>query len=180
MSRRVGFVLGISGLVVLVALGGATRSPAASRSASLPPPSLRPSPAWLSVTTGSSNVSRLAPSVWAITARSNLAALAPFNNFDNLRHLSRSAVYLWATTSGRGRPDATFKRAEWPLRLSDFRIDRAWEGQPATNVQPRLRWVAVHGWHLDVRVYYATQHPSKQQLRAAQQELNRLLLPGLG
>jgi hypothetical protein len=95
MSRRVGFVLGISGLVVLVALGGATRSPAASRSASLPPPSLRPSPAWLSVTTGSSNVSRLAPSVWAITARSNLAALAPFNNFDNLRHLSRSAVYLW-------------------------------------------------------------------------------------
>jgi hypothetical protein len=172
MSRRVAMALGLSGLLALALLGGAARSPAASKGGPLPPSS-----AWLSVTTGTSNVSNLAPAVWAITARSNLAALAPFNNFDNLRHLSRNAVYLWATTAGRGGPDATFKRAEWPLRLSRFRLDRTWEGQPAPNVQQRLRWAAVRGWHLDVRVYYATQRPSGQQLRAAQQELNRLLLP---
>jgi hypothetical protein len=177
MSRHVGVTLRLSALIALGLLGGAGRSPAASKGGPLPPPSLRPSSAWLSVTTGSSNASNLAPAVWAITARSNLAALAPFNNFDNLRHLSRNAVYLWATTAGRGGPDATFKRAEWPLRLSRFRLDRAWEGQPAPNVQQRLRWAAVGGWHLDVRVYYATQHPSGQQLPAAQQELNRLLLP---
>ena len=180
MSRRVGFVLGIAGVVVLALVGGAARSPAASRNAALPAPSLRPSPAWLSVTTGSSNVSQLAPAVWAITARSNLAALAPFNNFGNLHHLSRNAVYLWATTAGRGGPDTTFKPAEWPLRLSRFRLDRSWEGQPTPNIQQRLRWAAVRGWHLDVRVYYATQHPSSQLLRTAQQELNRLLLPGVG
>ena len=178
MSRRVvAMALGLSTLLALALLGGAASSPAASKGGPLPAPSLRPSSAWLSVTTGSSNISNLAPAVWAITARSNLAALAPFNNFDNLRHLSRNAVYLWATTAGRGGPDATFKRAEWPLRLSRFRLDRGWEGQPAPNVQQRLRWAAVRGWHLDVRIYFATQHPSGQQLRATQQELNRLLLP---
>ena len=178
MNRPVGFALGISGLVVLALLGGgAATSPAASKRGPLPAPSLRPSTAWLSLTTGSSNVSNIAPAVWAITARSNPAALAPFNTFDNLRHLSRNAIYLWATTAGRGGPNLTFKRAEWPLRLSRFRVDRAWEGQPAPNVQQRLRWAAVRGWHIDVRVYYATQHPGKQLLRAAQQELNRLLLP---
>jgi hypothetical protein len=77
MSRRVGVVLGLSGLLALALLGGAARSPAASKGQPLPPPSLRPSSAWLSVTTGSSNVSNLAPAVWAITARSNLAALRP-------------------------------------------------------------------------------------------------------
>jgi hypothetical protein len=180
MNRRVGSVLGISGLVILTVLAGVSRSPAASRADPLPPPSLRPSATWLSVTTGSSNVSNLAPSVWAITARSNLAALAPFNNFDNLRHLSRDAVYLWATTAGRGSPNATFTRSDWPLRLSGFRVDHGWEGQPSPNVQQRLRWAAVRGWRLDVRVYFATQHPRQQLVRAAQQELNRLLLPKLG
>jgi hypothetical protein len=180
MNRRVSFGLGISSLVVLALLGGAATSPAASKRGPLPAPSLRPSPAWFSVTTGSSNIPTLAPSVWAVTARSNPAALAPFDFPQNLRHLSRNAVYVWATTAGRGGPDFTFKRAEWPLRLSRFRLDHAWEGQPAPNVQQRLRWAAVHGWRLDVRVYYATQHPGKQLLRAAQQELNRLLLPSLG
>jgi hypothetical protein len=82
MSRRVSMALALSGLLALALLGGAARSPAASKGGPLPPPSLRPSSAWLSVTTGSSNVSKLAPAVWAITARSNLAALAPFNNLD--------------------------------------------------------------------------------------------------
>jgi hypothetical protein len=52
-----------------------------------------------------------------------------------------------------------------------------WEGQPTLNVQQRLRWASVRGWRLDVRVYFATQHPSGRLLRTAQAELNRLLLP---
>jgi hypothetical protein len=176
MNRRVGSAFVICGLVVTL-LGGAATSPAAGRRASLPPPSFRPSAAWLSVTTGSSNIPNLAPSVWAITARSNLAALAPFDNFRNLRNLSRNAVYIWATTAERGAANSTFRHAEWPLRLSRFRVDHVWEGQPAANVQQRLRWVAVQGWQLDVRVYFATQHPTRRLLAAAQQELHRLLLP---
>ncbi|MBA3736640.1 MAG: hypothetical protein H0W90_15865 [Actinobacteria bacterium] len=176
MNKRVGSALAVCGLVVTL-LGGAATSAASGRRGSLPPPSFRPSAAWLSVTTGSSNIPNLAPSVWAITARSNLAALAPFDNFSNLRHLSRNAIYIWATTAGRAGADATFRHAEWPLRLLRFRVDHGWEGQPAANVQQRLRWVAVRDWHLDVRVYFGTQHPNRRLFAAAQQELDRLLLP---
>jgi hypothetical protein len=119
----------------------------------------------------------LESSVSAVTARSNPAALAPFDFPQNLLHLSRSAVYVWASTAGRGGPNFTFKRTTWPLRLGSFRLDHEWEGQPAANVQQRLDWVAVAGWRLDVRVYFATQHPSTRLLHIAQRELDRLLLP---
>jgi hypothetical protein len=160
----------------LALLGGAIAS-SRSNSGALSPPSLRPSAGWLSVTTGSSNAPGYAASVWAITARSNVAALTPFSLPDGLRHLSRNAVVIWATTAERAGPDTTFTRSAWPLRLKSFRVDHHWEGQPAANVQQRLRWAAVRGWHIDVRVYFATQHPSKQLLRTTQQELDRLLLP---
>ncbi len=176
MRRRLGPALAICGLA-LALLGGASASSPSSGSA-LPPPTFRPSAAWLTVTTGSSNIPNLEASVWAITARSNLAALAPYDLFNGLRHLSRGAVLVWASTAGRGGPNVTFGRSAWPLPLSTFRVDRSWEGQPASNVQQRLRWAAVHGWHLDVRVYFATQHPGKRLLRTAQQELDRLRLPG--
>jgi hypothetical protein len=44
-------------------------------------------------------------------------------------------------------------------------------------VQQRLKWGVVNGWDIDVRVYFATQHPDKQLLRKAQAQLNRLVLP---
>jgi len=66
---------------------------------------------------------------------------------------------------------------QWPLRLSTFRVDHGWEGQPAANVQQRPKWGVVNRWDIDVRVYFATQHPDKQLLRKAQAQLNRLVLP---
>jgi hypothetical protein len=168
----------VAGVIVLTLLAGVGELSRAGGIASLPPPSFRPSPAWLSLTTGSSNSLEAAePSVWVLTARSNTAALAPFAFSRNLLHLGRDAIYISAGTAGRGGPNQTFQRDNWPLRLSGFRVDHGWEGQPARNVQQRLRWAAVSGWHLDVRVYFATQHPSRRLLRAAQQELDRLLLP---
>jgi hypothetical protein len=100
-----------------------------------------------------------------------------FNFFVGLRQLSRSGIVIWASTSGRGDATRVFTTSRWPLRLSSFRVDHGWEGQPAVNVQQRLRWVVVHGWHLDVRVYFGTQHPSKRLLAKAQAELDRLRLP---
>src|SRR6266487_806724 len=38
-----------------------------------------------------------------------------------------------------GATNVTFGRSAWPLPLSTFRVDRSWEGQPASNVQQRLR-----------------------------------------
>lgn len=110
----------------------------------------------------------------AVTAR-DIAAAHPFEVFTSLKRLSPDGILIWAMTIGRNRP--TFAHMQWPPRLSTFRVDHGWEGQPASNVQQRLKWGVIHGWDMDVRVYFGTQHPSKQLLREAQQQLNRLLLP---
>jgi len=175
MRKRFGFAAMVC-VSLLALLAGVGEFSASGGGSSVPPPSFRPSPGWVSLTTGTSNT-RDYEGVWAVTARSNLAALAPLDFPNNLLHLSRNAIYISAQTEGRGGSKQEFPALEWPLRLSHFRNDHGWEGQPAPNVQQRLRWGTVHGWHLDVRIYFATQHPSKRLLRAAQRELDRLILP---
>jgi hypothetical protein len=164
-------------MLALSAAGGAGAG--GSRAPALPAPSFRPAVGWWILTTGPTGSDRLAPESWAASDR-GIAQLELFNLFKGLRKLTRQGIVIWATTSGKGGPTSVFTKATWPLRLSTFRVDRGWEGQPATNVQQRLRWAAVDGWHLDVRVYFGTQHPSKALLTKAQAELDRLLLPGSG
>lgn len=110
----------------------------------------------------------------AVTA-GDIGAVQPFAAFTSLTRLSPHGILVWALTIGRNRP--TFAPMEWPPRLSRFRVDHGWEGQPAANVEQRLRWGVINGWDMDVRVYFATQHPDKQLLEAAQAELDRLVLP---
>ncbi|MFL5954352.1 MAG: hypothetical protein ACJ76I_09625 [Gaiellaceae bacterium] len=107
------------------------------------------------------------------------AVLHPFAPFVGFKRLRPRGIVIWATTIGgvATSPFPPFPRASWPLRLSAFRIDRGWEGQPAPNIQQRLRAVSVRGWNLDVRVYFATEHPDKRLLAAAQAQLDRLLPP---
>ena len=143
----------------------------------LPPPGIRSNPGWLTVTTGATNPAEQLPQVFALTTRSNDDALIPFGVFDGLRKLDANAALIWASTSGRGRPNNTFKPAAWPPRLAAFRVDHAWEGQPLARIQQRLLWIVAGGWQLDVRVYFGTQQPTKKLLVAVQAELNRLTLP---
>ncbi len=146
----------------------------------LPPPSLRADPDWLTVTTGPTDPGLVAPSVWAITATEGTSALVPFDLFNGLRSLSPCGVVIWATTSGRGGVTTDFRPVTLPLRLRRFVVYRLWEGQPAANLQQRLRWVSVAGWQLDVRVYFGTQHPSRDLVAMVEAELNRLRLPRAG
>ena len=114
--------------------------------------------------------------VLAVTAP-DARSQEPFAAFTSLRRLRRDGVLIWADAS---RPDARvgpFPRARLPLRLRDFRVDHGWEGQPAPNVQQRLRWVEVAGWNLEVRVYFGTQHPGRALLAKTQAEIDRLRLP---
>ena len=154
----------------------------------LPPPSFRPAlDEWLTVTTGPTRhlysqhplrAIGIAPQVWALSVpKSDLSALQPYSPGTGLRRLSPGAILIWASTIGRGGPTRVYTPGQWPLRLRSFRVDHTWETQPAPNVQQRLRWVAVNGWRLDVRVYFATQHPSARLLRIAQLELSRMRLP---
>jgi hypothetical protein len=177
-----------AGLCLFVTGFGGTAAPSGPALPLLPPPSFRAAlDKWLTVTTGPTphkftvnppTEIGIAPQVWAITTlRSDLSALQPYSLGTGLLRLRRNAVLIWASTSGRGGRTAVFTPARWPLRLHSFRVDHHWETQPAPNVQQRLRWAAVDGWRLDVRVYFATQHPSKALLGVAQTELNRMLLP---
>jgi hypothetical protein len=112
--------------------------------------------------------------VIAVTT-SDLKAAHPFEAFTSLKQLSSRGILVWATTTGRHLP--TFTPMRWPSRLASFRLDHGWEGQPAANVQQRLKWGVVNGWDMDVRVYFGTQRPDKKLLEDAQAQLDRLVLP---
>jgi hypothetical protein len=105
------------------------------------------------------------------------ARLRPFALFTSLTRLRPRGIVVLAITIGRHRPSFHFAHTRFPLRLSSFRVDHGWENQPAPNIQQRLRAVTVGGWDLDVRVYFATQHPDRALLEDAQTELNRLRVP---
>jgi hypothetical protein len=170
----------LSLLVGLCLIGAAsTGAAAASRLASAPPPPrFRPAPGWVLVKHGPSEPDVSPSQVWAIT-RPDASALLPIKLFTSLARLSPRGIAIWAlTVFPRGGPTHGFPPATLPLRLSSFRVDHGWEGQPnGSQIQQRVRLVNIQGWHLDVRVYFATEHPDKRLLGAAQAELDRLLLP---
>jgi len=173
--KRLAGVLAVASLLAVVLAAVALSNSATPNT--LPPLALQQTPGWMTVTTGPTNPRKQAPQVWAITTRGDEAALRPFDLFDGLRSLSRNGIVVWASTAGRGGPTKVFTGSSWPLRLLIFRVDTSWEGQPAANIQQRLRWASVDGWHVDGRVYFGTQRPSKALLARAQAELNRLRLP---
>jgi len=113
--------------------------------------------------------------VVAVTA-ADARVLHPWALFGSLTRLSPDGIVVWIATLGRNRQSFPVRTA-WPPRLASFRVDRGWEGRPASNVQQRV-WVgSVRGWDLDVRVYFATQAPSRALRAKAQAELRGLQLP---
>ena len=167
-------------LSLALALGVAV-SMAASGSAAgarpLPPPGVRASAAWISHSSGPTDPSEAVPQLFIVTrAPAHPRPRLPLGIFDGLRQLAPSGALIWASTAGRGRYDH-FRYDAWPPRLSHFRIDHAWEGQPQPRVQQRLLWFTSRGWSFDVRVYFGTQHPSRALVAAVQTELDRLTLP---
>lgn len=114
--------------------------------------------------------------VFAVTAP-HARSQRPFEAFTSLARLRRGGALIWADAWRPNPQVGSLPRARLPLRLRDFRIDHGWEGQPAANVQQRLRWVNVAGWNLEVRVYFGTQHPSRALLAKTQAEIDRLRLP---
>jgi len=148
-----------------------------------PPPRVRAAHGWvvipsllvgLSPRRTAASASR--SSLVAVTA-GDAARLGPFDLFESLTRLRRTGIVILATTIGRHRPGFRFPSSRFPLHLGSFRVDHGWEGQPAANVEQRVRLVNVGIWDLDVRVYFATQSPGSRLLAHAQAELDRLVLP---
>ena len=167
----------VSLALVPVCLAGAASAAHQRAATTLPPPSFRPAAGWWTLSTGPTTTDgNVAPEVWAASDH-GYDQEALFNLFVGLKRLTSSGIVIWASDMGKGGPTRVFTKTRWPLKLGSFRLDQSWEGQPAANVQQRLRWATVAGWHLDVRVYFGTQHPAKAMLAKVQAELNRLTLP---
>jgi len=170
VSRVLSFAL------LTVCLAGTATAAHRRAGTTLPPPSFRPAVGWWTLSTGPTTDGQFAPEVWAASDRGTDQE-ALFNLFVSLKRLTSSGIVIWASDMGKGGPTGVFTKTSWPLKLGSFWLDQSWEGQPAANVQQRLRWATVAGWHLDVRVYFGTQHPTNATLAKAQAKLNRLTLP---
>src|SRR4051812_39846100 len=92
------------------------------------PPTFATSAGWVTATTGPALLSSTLPQAWAVRPGSDFPRV--LNLFVGLRSLSRDGVVIWAMTAGGGGPTHVFKTSRWPLRLSSFRVDDGWEGQP--------------------------------------------------
>lgn len=173
MTARRGAAACLCVLICVLAVGAAAASSA--RDAAPPAPRFHAAGGWLIVKpTRAEQPGSWRSMVVAVTTR-DVAAARPFEVFTSLTRLSKNGILIWALTIGRNRP--TFAPMQWPPRLSSFRVDHGWEGQPAANVQQRLKWGVIDGWDMDVRVYFGTEHPDRRLLRRAQAQLDRLVLP---
>lgn len=102
------------------------------------------------------------------------------------RSTSTSTCFTSAATRSTSRPRRTGEEAPTtPFnRLSGRSASHASDSTAAGRVNLRRTcWNAFAGQPYtagisDVRVYFATQHPSQRLLREAQQQLDRLRLPG--
>lgn len=154
--------------VLIAAVCGAGHSGA---SPAVPLATFRPATGWLVVDAGRDN-----PSLIVAVTRHDAGAVQPVALFTSFKQLSRRGILVWAATEGRNRRGFP-NRGVWPPVLARFRIERGWEGQPDARIQQRV-WVrSVHGWDLDIRVFFGTQYPSAELRREAQEELDRLRLP---
>ena len=91
-----------------------------------------------------------------------------------LRRLPASGIVIFASGYQEGSPPPLPAGPPLPYRLSEYRRDAGWEGQPAVNV-PQYVLAASRGNHLlDVRVFFGTQAPSDRELARAQAELGTL------
>jgi hypothetical protein len=160
------------GIPIIVCLAVAIGSAATIGSASKPPlAGFRPASGWIVASAGASN-----PMLVVAVTSPDVAAIRPVALFGSFKKLSRDGILVWADTAGKRLPGFP-NRVVWPPRLAGFRVDHGWEGQPAPNIEQRT-WVGVvHGWDLDVRVFFATQHPSASLRARTQAELDRLRAP---
>ncbi len=92
-----------------------------------------------------------------------------------LRRLPASGIVIVASGYQEASPRPALPAGRrLPYRLSEFRRDAGWEGQPAVNV-PQYVLAASRGNHLrDVRVFFGTQEPSDREMARAQAELGTL------
>ncbi len=97
------------------------------------------------------------------------------------RYLSPNGFLMYASlpvpNSHQQHANPDFIHLGLPLHLSEFQVERRWEGQVASNVPEYVLRAAVARQFLELRIWFGTQSPSKKTLEQAQHELNSLGVP---
>jgi hypothetical protein len=91
-----------------------------------------------------------------------------------LRSLPAGGIVIYASGYQARDSKPPFRALPLPHRLSEFRHDQGWEGQPAANVPQYVLATSLENHLLDVRVFFGTQDPSGRQLAQTQAELDTL------
>ena len=88
-----------------------------------------------------------------------------------LAALPQNGILVTAWDYGREPRRNLSPARRLPYHLAEFRHDRGWEGQPATNVPQYVLFTSLRHHMLDVRVFFGRQDPSSSLRASAQAEL---------
>jgi hypothetical protein len=91
-----------------------------------------------------------------------------------LAALPPNGILVAAWDYGRAPQHNLSPARRLPYRLAEFRHDRGWEGQPATNVPEYLLFTSLRHHMLDVRVFFGRQRPGHRLRAGARAELATL------
>jgi hypothetical protein len=93
--------------------------------------------------------------------------------------LPADGIVLYVVLYPRGERselDAEFPKRSLPLQLVDGKLEQGFEGISPRIGDYRLE-AAIGNWNLDVQAFFGVAHPEARLLKAAQTELDRLIVP---
>lgn len=175
----------IAAAVAVIAVGAfflGSAFPVTARSANDAPnveaPGFLPAPGWTEVSTGKIPMSD-GPTVIATNGR--LAQEnGPVGTFptQTLEQLGPEGIVFYVVLGNRADANSNYIARQLPLQLSDANIKSSWEGMPRPDIPLYQLPVEVGHYILEVDVFFGAAHPNAAQIADAQQELNRLVVPG--
>jgi hypothetical protein len=141
----------------------------------MPPPRLKPASGWYVITTGPKSPPT-APSVLAATipVRRDPGGAAALQH-STIDALPPGGIVVQAGNYGRQKMANSPVRRP-PLTIRGAQIRRCFEGISCRHAYAVLL-ARVHGWNIEVWVWFAGPHPARAQRARADAEVRRLILP---
>ena len=165
VSRPIIAIVAVTLLAACATVGGDGSNADVGRT-----PYFRPAPGWEAL--------QLGTSATAATVALGPATMSGDGPWDTVERLEDGDVVLFARCYLAGDTpavDVTFQPRELPLSASDAQPGGV-EVQPDDAYAERLG-AQVDGWNIDLLILYAASDPSAETVAAAQEQLERLVVP---
>jgi hypothetical protein len=170
----------MAGVVALTALGlagwrvGVPGS--ASASAAGIAPAFSPAEGWNTLSTGSDPAPPQAPSAIAANVPIAPSDAEDVNGFATANGLSGDGVVIVAWLYDRNDDDTGYPARLLPLQLSDATLSDGFEGV-SSSIGDETLIAGVGDWDIELHAFFGTNPPTQAELAAAQQELDRSVIP---